>query len=57
MGRLGRLTSIAYSNAERSDLNIKHGAVLSKGSKPIFNGMNTSRTKSLKKYTFVSMQR
>ena len=52
MGRLGRLTSIAYSNAERSDLNIKHGAVLSKGSKPIFNGMNTSRTKSLKKIYF-----
>jgi deoxycytidylate deaminase len=52
MGRLGRLTSIAYSNAERSELKIKHGSVLSKGSKPIFNGMNTSRTKSLKKIYF-----
>lgn len=47
MGRPERLTSIAYSNAERSDLNIKHGAVLSKGSKPIYQGMNTSRTKSV----------
>ena len=47
MGRPERLTSIAYSNAERSDLKIKHGAVLSKGSKPIYQGMNTSRTKSV----------
>lgn len=47
MGRPERLTSIAYSNAERSDLKIKHGSVLSKGSKPIYYGMNTSRTKSV----------
>ena len=40
MGRPERLTSIAYSNAERSDLKIKHGSVLSKGGKPIY-GMNT----------------
>ena len=47
MGRPERLTSIAYSNAERSNLKIKHGAVMSKGGKPIYQGMNTSRTKSL----------
>ena len=49
MGR-PQTTSIIYSE-ERSDLNIKHGAVLSKGSKPIFNGMNTEQSLS-KKYTF-----
>ena len=47
MGRPERLTSIAYNNAERSNLKIKHGAVMSKGGKPIYQGMNTSRTKSL----------
>ena len=49
MGRSERLSSIAYECAKDSDLNIKHGAVVTKGSKILFTGMNTSRSKSLDK--------
>ena len=50
MGRPERLNHIAYSNAERSDLNIKHGAVLSKGSKPIYQGVLTLCDRECKWY-------
>ena len=45
MCRKQKIIDIAAEEAYKSDINIRHGAVITKGNKVICKGYNTSRTK------------
>ena len=48
MSRITKFTNAAYSNAVRSKMTFKHGAIITKGSKIVVSGFNyDERTKAL----------
>ena len=52
MARSYKFISLAQEEAEKSRLNYRVGAVITKGSKVMFSGCNNERTKSLNSFAF-----
>jgi len=52
MTRSYKFISLAQEEAEKSKLNYRVGAVITKGSKVLFSGCNNNRTKSLDSFAF-----